>query len=229
MNGCDLPSLAMFSSVRSRTGIATQRKRRLCLQSKKNVSHIIIATPTAPPITSTISLHHPLVIGASAVWIPGLPEDVPVLVTSAVPVDVSTTPFAPTPTTVTAVMTDWLPLGSVLVCTTVLVKEDSVLLPEVVELPGEGEMVCTPPPTVETMVRPMLLVLVIPWPRVREDEEVLVVDGDSPAEVEVDVVELEPATIAPLEVEVVVEGVLELVVLASELGLEVVLVEVSPP
>lgn len=153
--------------------------------------------------------------------------------TSAVPEGVAAaTPPAPTPTTVTAVTTDWLPLGSVLVCTTVLVKEDSVLLLEVVELPGEGEMVCTPPPTVETMVRPTLLVLVTTSPCVREDEEVLVVEGDAPAEVEVDVVELEPAATAPLDevlVEVVVEGVLELVVLVSELGLEVVLVEVSPP
>lgn len=155
--------------------------------------------------------------------------------TPAVPVGVSAaTPPAPALTTVTAVTTDWLPLGSVLVCTTVLVTEDSVLLLEVVELPDEGKMVCTPPPTVETMVRPTLLVLVITSPCVREDEEMVVVEGETAAEVELDVVELEPATIAPLEevlVEVVEEGVLELVVLVSEheLEVEVVLVEVSPP
>ena len=68
-------------------------------------SHIIIATPTAPPTTSTISLHHPLVIGASPVCRPGLPEDDPVVATPAVPVGVSAAP-PPSPTTVTAVTTD---------------------------------------------------------------------------------------------------------------------------
>lgn len=158
--------------------------------------------------------------------------------TPAVPVGVSVgTP--PAPMTVTAVTTDWLPLGNVLVCTTVLVMEDSVLLLEVVEPPGEGEMVCTPPPTVETMVRPTLLVLVTTWPCVREAEEVAVVEGDSPAEVEVevDVAEpSEPATVASLDevlVDVVGEGALGLApasaVLVSELGLDDELEEASPP
>ena len=125
-------------------------------------------------------------------------------------------------------------MGSVLVCTTVLVTEDCVLLLDVLELPGEGEMVCTPPPTVETMVRPTLFVLVITWPRVREAEEAVVGEGDSPG---VDAVELEstPGTTAPLDevlVDVVV-GVLEPapagVAPVSVLELEVVLEEDSPP
>lgn len=123
-------------------------------------------------------------------------------------------------------------------CTTVLVMEDCVMLLDGVELPGEGEMVCTPPPTVETMVRPTLLVLVTTSPCVREAEEVAVVEGDSPAEVEAEVVEpeSEPATIAPLDevlVDVAVEGMLgpapAMVVLVSVLGLEVVLDDKPPP
>ena len=172
-------------------------------------------------------------MGASAVCRPGLPEDDPVVVTPAVPVGVSAaTP--PAPTTVTAVTTDWLPLGSVLVCTTVLVREDAGLLLDVVETPDEGEMVCTPPPTVETMVRPTLFVLVTTSPGVREVEEVAVVEGDTPAEVDVDVVELElePATIAPLD-EVLVDVVLEVVLAPAPagvvLGVEVVLEDDSPP
>ena len=197
----------------------------------ERASHIIIATPTAPPTTSAISLHHPLVMGASPVCRPGLPEDDPVVATPAAPVGVSAaTP--PAPTTVTAVTTDWLPFGSVLVCTMVLVKEDCVLLLDVVELPDGGVIVCTPPPTVETMVRPTPLVLVITSPGVREAEVVAVVEGDSPAEVEVDVVELElvPATGAPFDevlVDVVVLGVEPAP--AGVLGVEVVLVEVSTP
>lgn len=123
-------------------------------------------------------------------------------------------------------------------CTTVLVMEDCVMLLDGVELPGEGVMVCTPPPTVETMVRPTLLVLVITSPCVREAEEVAVVEGDSPAEVEAEVLEpeSEPATIAPLDevlVDVAVEGMLgpapARVVLVSVLGLEVVLDDKPPP
>lgn len=121
----------------------------------------------------------------------------------------------------------------------VLVVEDCVLLPDVVEPPDEGVMVCTPPPTVETMVRPTLLVLVMTSPRVRELEELAVVEGDPPAGVDVDVVELEaePAAIAPLDevlVDVVVEDALEAapapagVVVVSVLGLDVGL-GVSPP
>ena len=165
-------------------------------------------------------------MGASAVCNPGLPEDDPVVATPAVPVGV----FAaspPAPTTVTAVTTDWLPLGSVLVCTTVLVREDCVLLLDVVvELPDEDEMVWTPPPTVETTVRPTLLVLVMTSPRVREVEEVDVVEGDSPAEVEVDVVELEvvPATGAPFD-----EVLVDVVVLGVEPAPAGVLEEVSTP
>ena len=155
-------------------------------------SHIIIATPTAPPTTSTISLHHPLVMGASAVCKRGLPEDDPEAASPAVLVGEATATPPPAATTVTAVTTEWLPLGSVLVCTTVLVVEDCALLLDVVELPDEGEMVCTPPPTVETMMRPTALVLVMTSPCVRGPDEVAVVEGDSPAEVEVDVVALEP-------------------------------------
>ena len=148
--------------------------------------------------------------------------------TPAVPVGV----FAASPpalTTVTAVTTDWLPLGSVLVCTTVLVVDDWVLLPEVVEPPAEGVMVWTPPPTVETIVRPTLLVLVTTSPFVRE----AVADGDPPAEAELDGLEPVPDAPAtpPLE-EVLVEVVLGLaaagVVLVSAAGLGVVL-DVSPP
>ena len=98
-----------------------------------------------------------------------------------------------------------------------------------VEPPAEGEMVRTPPPTVETMVRLTLLVLVTTSPRVRE--------GDWLAGAEVDVVgvELEPAAIAPLDevVEVVVEGVFWLAAAAVEpvspTGVDVVLEVVSPP
>ena len=117
-------------------------------------------------------------------------------------------------------------------CTTVLVREDAGLLLDVVEAPDEGEMVCTPPPTVETMVRPTLFVLVTTSPGVREVEEVAVVEGDTPAEVEVDVVELEPARIAPLD-EVLVDVVLEVVLAPAPagvvLGVEVVLEDDSPP
>ena len=170
-------------------------------------------------------------MGASPVCRPGLPEEVPVVATPAVPVGV----FAASPpalTTVTAVTTDWLPLGSVLVCTTVLVVDDWVLLLEVVEPPAEGVMVWTPPPTVETMVRPTLLVLVTTSPFVRE-AEVPVADGDAPAEVELDGLEPVPdaAATPPLE-EVLVEVVLGLaaagVVLVAAAGLGVVL-DVSPP
>ncbi len=84
------------------------------------------------------------------------------------------------------------------------------------------------------MVRPTLLVLVMTSPCVREDEEVAVAEGDSPAEVEDDVVELEsePATIAPLDevlVDVVLEGVPAGVMLVSVLEVEVVLEDASPP
>ena len=171
-------------------------------------------------------------MGASPVCRPGLPEEVPVVATPAVPVGV----FAASPpalTTVTAVTTDWLPLGSVLVCTTVLVRDDWVLLLEVVEPPAEGEMVWTPPPTVETMVRPTLLVLVTTWPFMREAEEVSVAEGDPPAGVELDGLEPVPEAAAtpPLD-EVLAEVVSGLaaagVVLVSATGLGVVL-DVSPP
>ena len=181
-------------------------------------------------------------MGASPVCRPGLPEDVPDSVTPAVPVGV----FAaapPAPTTVTAVTTDWLPLGSVLVCTTVLVMEVCVLLPGVSEPAPEGVMVCTPPPTVETMTRPTLLVLVTTSPRVRGAEEVEVAEGevapgDPPADVDVDGVEPEPepAAMAPLDeapVDVGVDGVLSPpaagVAVESALGLGAVVEEVSPP
>ena len=49
-------------------------------------------------------------------------------------------------------------------CTIVLVVEDDVLLLDGLELPAEGEMVWTPPPTVETTVRPTPLVLVMTSP-----------------------------------------------------------------
>ena len=83
-------------------------------------------------------------------------------------------------------------------------------------------------------MRPTRLVLVMTSPCVREEEGVEVGEGDSPAEVEVDVVELEsePATIAPLDevlVDVVVEGVPAGVMLVSVLEVEVVLEDGSPP
>lgn len=118
-------------------------------------------------------------------------------------------------------------------CTTVLVTEDVVLLLlDVVELPGEGEMVWTPPPMVETTTRPTLLVLVMISPRVGVAEEVDVVDGVMSAEVEVDVVELEVmlATGAPFDVvlvDVVVLGVEPAP--AGVLVLVLVLEEVSTP
>ena len=158
-------------------------------------------------------------------------------VTPAAPVGVSAA-TGPTPTTVTAVTTDWLPLGSVLVCTTVLVEEDEALLPVVLAPPPEGEMVRAPPPTVETTTRPTLLVLVTTSPRVREDDEVPVVEVDPPVAAAPDVVGLEPepAAIPPLDgvlAEVVVGGVLSVApaagVLVSPLELEVVLKVVSPP
>ena len=129
-------------------------------------------------------------------------------------------------------------------CTIVLVVEDDGLLLDVLELPAEGVMVWTPPPTVETTVRPTLLVLVMTSPFVRAGEEAAVEEaavgeGDAPAEVEVDVVvlelELAPPTIAPLDevlVDVVVGGVLEPapagVALVLVVGVEAVLEEVSP-
>ena len=162
--------------------------------------------------------------------------------TPAVPEGVSAaTP--PAPTTVTAVTTDWLPLGRVLVCTIVLVVEDDVLLLDGLELPAEGEMVWTPPPTVETTVRPTLLVLVITSPFVRlgdeaAAEEAAVGEGDAPAEDDIDAVglELAPPTIAPLD-EVLVDGVVGVVLepapagvaLVPVVGVEVVLEEVPPP
>lgn len=107
-----------------------------------------------------------------------------------------------------------------------------------VEPPDEGVIVCTPPPTVETMVRPTLFVLVTTWPCVREGDEVPVAEGDPPAEVEADVVEVEaePAATTPLD-EVPVKDVVigELppapaeVALASAFGLDAVPEVVSPP
>lgn len=105
-----------------------------------------------------------------------------------------------------------------------------------VEPPDEGVMVCTPPPTVETMVRPTLFVLVTTWPCVREGDEVPVAEGDAPAEIEADVVEAEPAAITPLD-EVLLEDVvmgelspaLAEVALVSAFGLDAVPEVVSPP
>ena len=101
-----------------------------------------------------------------------------------------------------------------------------------VEPPDEGVMVRAPPPTVETMVRPTLLVLVTTSPRVREGDEVLVVEAAPPADAEADALELEleaePAAIAPLDavlVEVVLPPAPADVVLVPAPGLEVV----SPP
>lgn len=105
-----------------------------------------------------------------------------------------------------------------------------------VEPPDEGVIVCTPPPTVETMVKPTLFVLVTTWPCVREGDEVPVAEGDAPAEVEVDVVEAEPAALASLDevlVEVVVMGELPPapaeVALVAALGLDAAPGVVSPP
>ena len=115
-------------------------------------------------------------------------------------------------------------------------------MPVVLAPPPEGVMVRAPPPTVETTTRPTLLVLVRTSPRVREGDEVPVVEVDPPAAAAADVVGLEPvpepepAATPPLDemlVEVVEGGVLSLApaagVLVSPLGLEVVLEVVSPP
>ena len=106
----------------------------------------------------------------------------------------------------------------------------------VLEPPPEGERVRTPPPMVETTRRPTLLVVVTTSPRVREGDEIPVIEADPPAAAALDVVGLkpEPATIPPFDevlVEVVVGGVLAPAagVLVSPLGLEVVLEVVSPP
>ena len=123
-------------------------------------AHIIIAAPTAPPTTRTISFLHPLVNGASPVCKLGLPVVVAVEATPADPVGVSLAALAPA-TTVIAVTTDLLPSAKVLVCTTVLVEDGALwVFVEVVAL-DVGEMVLAPPPTVETMVRPTPLVVVI--------------------------------------------------------------------
>ena len=119
-----------------------------------------------------------------------------------------------------------------------LVEEDLAVPPVVPALPPEGEMVRAPPPTVETMTRPTLFVVVRTSPRVRLGEEVPVVEVDPPAAAAVDVLGLEPepAAIPPLDevlVEVVEGGVLSLApaagVLVPPLGLEVVLEVVPPP
>ena len=82
-------------------------------------NHNIPATATAPPTTNTISFPHPRLITASPVCNPGFPELV-ALGTPALPLGVSPTPVPPL-ITVTAVTTDLLPLGSVVVCTTTVV------------------------------------------------------------------------------------------------------------
>ena len=114
-------------------------------------------------------------------------------------------------------------------CTTVLVEEDVALLPVVL---APGVMVRAPPPTVETTTRPTPLVLVMTSPRVREGDELPVVEVDPPAAAAPDVVGPEPelAAMPPLD-EVLVEGVLAPAagVLDSPPGLDVVLEVVSPP
>lgn len=139
-------------------------------------------------------------MGASAVCRPG-PEE-PESVATAPAVSVAVLPATPVaPTTVTAVTTDWLPLGSVLVFKIVLVLEDTT---RDVELP-DGVVVRAPPPTVETTTTPTLLVEVMTWPSVKEVEEVstaAVVDGEPSADVNVEVGE---ESAPPLE-EAVVSG-----------------------
>ena len=139
------------------------------------------ATTTAPPTTSTISLPKLRLITASPVCRPGLPALVALDDTPALPVGVSAAVW-PAATTVTAVTTDLLPFGKVLVWTTVLVCEDALLVFVEVVAPDEGVRVVAPPPTVETTVRPTPLVVVTTCPAVREIEApaVLVLDVEDP-------------------------------------------------
>lgn len=127
------------------------------INSISSPSHIIIATPTAPPTTANISRPKPIVFGANPVCRPGLEAGVPLEApTPAVPLgtELSTPPAA---TTVTAVTVDWLPSGKVVVRREVVVC--NCALPVVVaELEPEllpcGATVREPPPTVVTMVTP---------------------------------------------------------------------------
>lgn len=107
-----------------------------------------IATPTAPPTKPAISQPTHLVPTAPPDCNPGFAVLVPVAVPT-VPLGGETSDVGAC-TTVTAVMVDWLPLGRVVVCSTVLVPE----------LAWEGEMVTTPPPMVLARVTPLALVVV---------------------------------------------------------------------
>ena len=126
-----------------------------------------MANPTAPTKTATPSLPKPLVITASPVCSPTGP---PVLLplAPAVPLGVEP-PLAPPPTTVTAVIVLWLPSGSVLVLTDVLVMEDFGA-DELLLLEPEELMVRAPPPMVETMMWPEASVVLMTSPWVTEEE-----------------------------------------------------------
>ena len=125
------------------------------------------ATPTAAPKTTAISLPQPLVITASPVCRPGCPLPVRVDPAPAVPVGVSALSLPPT--TVTAVIADWSPLGKVLVWTSVEVIDERTFVFDVDE--PDAESVVAPPPTVEMTVRPMELVVVTISPAVSDGEE----------------------------------------------------------
>lgn len=128
--------------------------------------HISIATPTAPPTTHSISFNTLPVLTAPPFTVcrPGVAA-VPVPVPSVAPAPPVGVGAAASGTTVIAVTIDLLPLGRVLVCTTVLVREDLLVVIEAVAemvelgLVVEGgtepvEIVLAPPPAVVTMTTP---------------------------------------------------------------------------
>ena len=138
------------------------------------LTYISIATPTAPPNTTIISLPTLPVRVATPVCRPGAPGLVPVAAPApAVPLGgASSAPGAGT--TVTAVTVLLLPSARVVVRREVVVWEDWVFLPAAALLVVavcaallEGCKVRTPPPTVETMVTPSAFVVVTTCPGVR--------------------------------------------------------------
>lgn len=76
-----------------------------------------------------------------------------------------------------AVTTDWLPSGSVDVCTTTLVWAAALTVLVDVVIIAVGVMVEAPPPTVDIMTTPEASVEVTTWPVVRELELPVVLDG----------------------------------------------------
>ena len=144
------------------------------------VPYITIATPIAPPNTPTASHPQHLDLGANPVCRPGEPRVVPLGgPTPAVPLGV-TTPLSVACITVTAVIVDWTPLPSVVVCSIKLVCDlgDAGVgaLVTVFEVTGGAlvaaapdwpERVITPPSMVVTIVTPAALVVVTTAPGVR--------------------------------------------------------------